>query len=334
MSHDSWSRIQATQKRGNDENFFSVRSAAPTIQDLPDYVGFSCDRRTDSKIVRDFGEHLKFFARVSKFSCKKGGQFWIIKVRLLCTSDASLINKVINFQGVSFSPTTLKVTDRKRDTISRLLAGDRSLFETKSVGQIKTFSTDSVFCRYTVTEQNDIYCLYKLRQIKQNGSIVQEHSPFWMFISIYSDNSVSEPEEMQDIDLSNKGADITLQRLTGSLPNKTDWNEKHYNQGISRITKYINPTNPLPNVVKECVGVFKGEEDKECFPKLGKNCLPVGIQALKTARQMARGEDVKFWDNVSLDKVQEAIYLERQQKKGFGRKKKEKMKVINLQLSE
>lgn len=348
MSNDSWSRIQATQKRGNDENFFAVRSTAPAIQDLPDYVGFSCDRRTDIKIVRDFGNHLKFFARVSKFSCNKEGEFWIIKVRLLCASDASLINKTINFQGVSFSPTTLKVVDRKRDTLFRLLSGDRSLFNFSNSAVIKTFSTDSVFCRAVLTVDNDIYCLYKLRQIKQNGKIVQERSPFWMFVTIYNDGSVSESEELQDIDSDNCGADITLQRLMGVKAHKTDWNGKHYNKGLVGIVKELKPTNPPPSVVRESIGIFRGGEDpdpnnpfgylnypdprKECFPKLGKNCIPRGIQALKKGREMARGEDIPFWDNVTLDKTLEQIYLERQTKKSRKRFKKED--IIDLQLSE
>lgn len=334
MSHDSWSRIQARQKAGRSEDFQSVQSAAPSIVPESGYFGFEIAGGSRD-ICNAFVSQLKYSAVILRHTISKSGDLYIVSVRFLAAEQGAKFSKPISFkvgnQSFMALPCSLRKVEQKRNVYARLMSGDLTLFDTSRPNVVRNITTDDVWVRYIASDSNEIYVFFRERTNRKSGIAADDR---WSFVSIV--NGEKSGVEMMDWrDNSKNHVDIHLLRLVGIHHGGNDaLSEKR----IGRFERPLDPfTRPVTSQNRECVGIARGDKGNESFPRFGKNCLPIGIQALETGRDLTEEipagydwvptREQAFWMNVTIDKRLRTEYLEKQGKKsggfGGGRKKKQ-----------
>lgn len=326
MSHDSWSRIQARQKAGRSEDFQTVKSGAPSIIPESGYFGFEI-AGANRAICNAFVARLKYGATILNHTLSKSDDGYVISVKFLSVEEGKNLSKSpINFKvdnrAYVATPCSLRKVEQKQNVYTRLMSGDITLFDVSRINVVRNITTDDVWVRYIVSESGEIFVFYRERTNRRAGINADDR---WFFFS-FLNGEKSDIEVMEDWrDNSPRHVEIQLNRIIGvQVAGNDDRSEE-------RITRFEKPLDPFTRSVtsqnRECVGIPRGDKGNESFPRLGKNCEPIGIEALKTGRRLAVSEEDKaFWDNVTIDTRLEREYLEKQEKKsggsGRGRKRK------------
>lgn len=332
MSHDSWSGIFAKRQSGVSDSqiFQNVQSGAPSVMPENGYFGFRIEG-VNKAIARAFVAKLNHATTILRHSVSGD----VVSVKFLSVevgerlSKAPISFKVDNkfFMAV---PCTLRKVEQKQDVYDRILSGDITLFDISRTNVVRNITTDDVLVRYIVSDSGEIYVFYRERTNRHQGINADDRWNFFSFV----EGKKSEIDVMDWRDNSPRHVDVHLLRIAGI---QSGGNDTLSEKRIAKFERPLDPTNPpVKSQLRECVGIFRGDKGKESFSKLGENCLPIGIQALETGRNLVDEipagydwvptKEQAFWARVTIDRRLKADYLEKQSKKasGFGRGRKRK----------